>query len=79
LEVARHTDGPAVVAEIALELSEDGGNSKARERGSALGVVAVDRLEQADRRDLLKIVGVAVIVVARGRKRATSASRAAGS
>ena len=46
-----------MVAEVALELSEDGGDGKARERESALGVEPLDRLEQAERGDLLEIVG----------------------
>ena len=64
LEVARHADGPAVVAEVALELSEDGGDGKARERESAPGVEALDRLEEAERGDLLEIVGVGAAVIA---------------
>jgi hypothetical protein len=64
LEFARHPDSPAVVAEVALEFSEDGGEGKARERESALGVEAVDRLEQAERGDLLEIVGVGAAVIA---------------
>ena len=40
------------------------GNGKARERESALGVEALDRLEEAERGDLLEIVGVGAAVIA---------------
>ena len=53
-----------MVAEVALELSEDGRDGKAREGESALGVEALDRLEEAERGDLLEIVGVGAAVIA---------------
>ena len=52
LQVARHAHGPALVAEVALELAEDRRDGERRERRLARGVEAVDRLEQAERRDL---------------------------
>src|SRR5262245_21667616 len=41
---------------MALELAEDGGDGEGRERGSALGVEAVDRLDEPDARDLHEVV-----------------------
>ena len=64
LEVARHVQRPALVAEVALELAEDGGRGVARELRAAAGLEAVDGLDQAEARDLEQIVerlvGVAV-------------------
>ena len=56
LEVARHADGPRPVAEVALELAEDRRDGVAREGDVALGVEAVDRLDQAERRDLDEVL-----------------------
>ena len=56
LNLARHVDRPATVAEMALQLPEDGGDGEGREGGAALGVEAVDRLDQSDARDLDQIV-----------------------
>ena len=65
LQVAGHAHGPALVAEVALELAGDGGHREARER-ARLGVVAVDGLDQAQAGDLLEIVqGLAGVAVAR--------------
>ena len=56
LDVAGHVHRPAPVAEVALELAEDRGDGEGREGGAALGVEAVDRLDQADARDLDQVV-----------------------
>src|SRR5262249_38905956 len=56
LQVARYADRPALVAEVALELTEDRRDREARERGLAARVEAVDRLQQAERGDLLEVV-----------------------
>jgi hypothetical protein len=66
LHPARDVHGPAGVAEVALELAEDRRHRVARERVAALHVVAVDRLDQAERRDLDQVVErlVAALVAA---------------
>ena len=56
LQVARHADRPGAVAEVALDLAEDRRDRVGGERDLALGVEAVDRLDQADRRDLEEVV-----------------------
>ena len=56
LELARDAHGPAVVAEVALELAEDRGDGEGGEREAAAGVEAVDGLQQADRGDLVEVV-----------------------
>ena len=56
LHPARDVDGPAVVAEVALELAEHGRHRVGGERGLARGVEAVDRLDQPERRDLHEVV-----------------------
>ena len=63
---SRGTDRPATVAEMALQLPEDGGDGEGREGGAALGVEAVDRLDQSDARDLDQIVEWLNARVARG-------------
>ena len=52
---------------MALELAEDGRDGERRERRLARGVEAVDRLQQAERRDLDQIVELlaAALVAAR--------------
>ena len=52
LEVARHVERPALVAEVALQLAEDRRRGVARELRPAAGLEAVDRLDQAEARDL---------------------------
>src|SRR5215212_1808116 len=65
LEVARDAHRPALVAEVALELAEDGRHGEAGERGLAVGIEAVDRLEQTERSDLDEVVeGLAAALVA---------------
>ena len=56
LQVARDAHRPALVAEVALELAEDRRDGERRERRLALGVEAIDRLEQPERRDLDQVV-----------------------
>ena len=75
-----------VVAEVALELAHDRRHGKRGERQPAVGVVAVDRLDQRERRDLDEIVVVVADSgtarasrLASGRNRATSSSRASWS
>ena len=67
LQVARDAHRPALVAEVTLELAEDGRDGEARERGLAARVEAVDRLQQAERRDLDEVVErlAAALVAAR--------------
>ena len=67
LQVARHAHGPALVAEVALELAEDRRDRERGERGLALRVEAVDRLQQAERGDLHEVVErLAAALVAAG-------------
>ena len=74
LQVARDPHGPALVAEVALELAEDGRDGEARERDGAARVEAVDRLDQAQRRDLDEVLqrlpgaGIAACELARERQ-----------
>src|SRR4051794_39486151 len=56
LQAARHPDGPALVAEVALDLADHVRRRVGGERDLALEVVAVDRLQQADRADLLDVL-----------------------
>ena len=52
---------------MALELAEDRGDGEGGDRGPPLGVEAVDRLHQADARDLDEVVvGLGAAGVARG-------------
>ena len=48
--------GPPEIPEVALQLSEDRGHRERRERGSAFGVEAVDRLHKPEAGHLEKIV-----------------------
>ena len=56
LHPAGHAHRPPAVAEVALELADDGGRRERRELEAAIGFEALDRLEQADERDLAQIV-----------------------
>ena len=56
LEVARHAQRPALVAEMALQLAENRGCGVARELRAAAGLEPVDRLDQPEARDLEQIV-----------------------
>ena len=71
LEPARHVDRPGAVAEVALDLADDRRHGVGAEEDPALEVEAVDRLDQADRRDLDQVVELlaAARVAARDRAR----------
>src|SRR5262245_40143596 len=56
LQVARYAQGPALVAEVALQLAEDGRRRVARELRAASRLEAVDRLDQAEAGDLYEVV-----------------------
>ena len=56
LQVARNPHRPALVAEIALQLSRDRRHSERRERVTACGVEPVDGLQQAHGRDLNEVL-----------------------
>ena len=56
LEPARHPDRPALVAEVALDLADDRRGGVRRELDAAVGVEAVDRLDQPDRADLDEVL-----------------------
>ena len=64
LDRARDVNRPAEVAEVALELADDRRDGKRRERQAALDVVAIDRLQQRVRRDLLEIVALGMTLIA---------------
>src|SRR5687768_11306214 len=49
-------DRPRAVAEVAFELAEDGRDGERRERDAAVRVVAVDRLDEAEVRDLAQVI-----------------------
>src|SRR5262249_55882025 len=71
LEPTWHVHGPGAVAEVALDLADDGRDGIRPEEDAALQVEAVDRLDQADRRDLDEVVELlaAAGVAARDRAR----------
>src|SRR5260221_5449848 len=56
LEPPGHVDRPAAIAEVALDLADDHRDRIALELDAALGIEAVDRLDQADRPDLDEIL-----------------------
>jgi len=56
LRATGYVHGPAEVTEVALELTEDRRYRKRRERGPAVGVVAVHRLDQAEAGHLQQII-----------------------
>src|SRR4051794_41462398 len=56
LQSARDPDGPALVAEVPLDLTDDRRRRVRRELDAALEVEAVHGLDQADRRDLDQVV-----------------------
>src|SRR5262249_22326471 len=67
LELTRHPHSPRRVAEVAPKLAEDSRRRESRERHAALGIEALDRLQQADRRDLQQVVvGDAAVPVTAG-------------
>ena len=56
LQTTRYAHAPALVAEMAFDLAQDSGCRKRRELESALGVKAVDSLEQTQIADLHEVV-----------------------
>ena len=52
VQPARYVDGADVVAEVPLDLADDGRHREGRELHAAVGVEAVDRVDQPDRADL---------------------------
>ena len=56
LEAARNAHGPALVAEVALDLADDVRRRVRRQLDAAVDVEAVDRLDQADAADLDEVV-----------------------
>src|SRR5690606_35386456 len=56
LQPARHPDRPALVPEVTLDLTDDRRGGVGGELHPAAQVEPVDRLDQADRRDLSEIV-----------------------
>jgi hypothetical protein len=55
LKPPRDVDTPAVIAEVALEVTGDGGDGVGGER-AARRIVPVDRFDQPESRDLLQIL-----------------------
>src|SRR3954452_23681541 len=66
LDVAGNPNRPAVVAEVAFELAEDGGDGEAGEGGSARCVEALDRLQQPERGYLVQVVEIGSSAIAAG-------------
>ena len=58
LDRARDADGPAEVAEVALDLAEDRRDGERGERQPAVRVEALDRLQQAERGDLFDVLAL---------------------
>ena len=56
LDVAGDVNRPASIAEVTLELAEDGGDGKGRERRSTSRVESIDRLDKGHARHLDEIV-----------------------
>src|SRR3954454_4946357 len=66
LDVAGNPNRAAVVAEVAFELAEDGGDGEAGEGVSARGVEALDRLQQSERGHLVQVVEVGPSAISAG-------------
>src|SRR6516225_7097963 len=65
LGAARHVRGPARIAEVALELTDDRWNRERGERVPAGWIEAIDRLDQPEAGDLEQVVeGLARAAVA---------------
>ena len=65
VQAARDPHGPDAVAEVAFELAEDRRRGEGGEGDAALGVEAVDRVDQAEAGDLEEVVeGLAGAAVA---------------
>ena len=70
LEAARNAHGPALVAEVALDLADDVRRRVRRQLDAAVDVEAVDRLDQADTADLDEVVELLAAVRVAPRERA---------
>ena len=70
LEAARDAHGPALVAEVALDLADDVRGRVGGQLDAAVDVEAVDRLDQADAADLDEIVELLAAVGVAPRQRA---------
>src|SRR5687767_7305971 len=70
LEPARDADGPALVAEVTLDLADDVRGRVRRQLDAAVDVEAVDRLDQADAADLHEVVELLAAVGVAPRERA---------
>ena len=67
LQAAGDVQGPGLVAEVAFEFAQDGGDGEAREFGAVAGLEAVDGFDQADGGDLEQVVeGFVGVAVAAG-------------
>jgi hypothetical protein len=55
-QIPGRADVPAAVAEVAAQLAVHGRHRERAERRAVVGVEAVDRLEQPERRDLLEVL-----------------------
>ena len=80
LDPARHVERPRAVAEVALDLADDGRHRVRGELHLALGVEALDREQQADRADLDEVLlrlAAARRTVRRGFSRAACSGRRA--
>ena len=56
LKIAGHTNRPRPVAEVPLQLSDDRERRERRERHAALRLESIDRVQQADVRDLDEVL-----------------------
>ena len=56
MDVARNTERPPSISEVALQLAHDGRGGVRRERNAALRVEAIDRVQQTQRCGLRQIV-----------------------
>src|SRR5205085_202070 len=70
LDVARDADHPAAITEMALDLARDRRDREGREAHVSVEVEAVDRLDEAERGDLLEVVQRLALVGIPPRERA---------
>lgn len=68
LDPARHVQSPHVVTEVALDLAGDRRHRVTLEGVAELGVVAVDGLDQSERRDLAQVLGTLAAVAEAARE-----------
>src|SRR5579864_1651873 len=69
LQAARHADGPALVAEVTLDLADDVRRRIRRQLDASLEIEPVDRLDQPDRADLDEILELLAAVRVAARER----------